>query len=88
MKIIKTFVQLPKKKVCYVVSVGIGKLVVCKAIDAGSRLCLRSKATWQKGEPKMLRHGALTVLFKHLDLAMPEVDGLFSCMSQYIPYFA
>lgn len=35
----------------------------------------------------MLRHGALTVLFKHLDLAMPEVDGLLSCMSQYIPYF-
>lgn len=36
---------------------------------------------------KMLRDETLTILFQHLDLAMPEVDGLFSCMSQYIPYF-
>lgn len=81
----ETFAQLLGKR-C-VVCVGIATMVGCKPIDAGGSLCLRSKVTWQKVEPKMWRDGALTVLFKHPDLPMPKVDGLFSCVSQYIPYF-
>lgn len=47
-----------------------------------------TKESMQKAQAKMLRDTAFRVLFKHLDMDVPEVDGLFSCMSQYLPSFA
>ena len=42
----------------------------------------------QHGKKENQRYWEMEFWFKHLDLAMPEVDGLFRYMSQYIPYFA
>lgn len=81
----ETFAQLLEQR--YLVSVEVALLVEYKHIDAGGQHCLRAKGMWQKVEPKMGKDGALTILFKPLDLHMPE-GGLFICMSPYILYFA
>lgn len=44
----------------------------------------RSKATWQKIEAKILRDGAFKILFKHPDLAMPDICGRISQPYEFI----